>query len=110
MKDDNQSTARNVSAKDIVLFFLVISLLIPLFWYQESGDIWAAYLIALVSIIGLAYWIHLTAEKRKQAEIKAKEELDKSALARGIKYLILAIYLFVAFLIIKSLTEWMKSF
>lgn len=105
----NQPTSRNVSGKDIASVLVVLAVLFPLFWLTESGENWAAYLIVLIPIFGLVYWSRIPAKKRAEAEHNAKEELARSALGRGFKYLLWGAYVLVAIVIIKALIEWVQS-
>jgi len=107
--EDNQSRSRNVTAKDIVVACVVLGLLLPLFWFRESGEKWAVYLMAIIPVIGVAYWLDISREKRAQGEKDAKAELDKTALGRGFKYFMWAVYVFAAVVIIKSLAELVLS-
>lgn len=106
--EDNQPKSRNVTAGDIAAILVVLGLLLPLFWFRESGKTWALALIALIPIIGLIYWLRLPARKRAEAEDNAKAELDKRSLGRGFKHLIWGVYVLAAAVIVTALAEWMQ--
>lgn len=65
--------------------------------------------MAIIPVIGVAYWLDISREKRGQGEKDVKAELDKTALGRGFKYFMWAVYVFAAVVIIKSLAEWVQS-
>ncbi len=106
----NQSRSRNVTAKDIITALVVIGLMLPLAWLKENGEQWASYLFALIPIMALSYyWLKVPAEKQEQADIKVKDELNKSILGRGFKYFTWLIYGYVCFIIIKLISGWVQS-
>ena len=108
-EENEQSRSRDVTAKDILSVIVVLGLLLPLFWFKESGEKWAVYLIALIPVIGVAYWLKIPVDKRVQAEKDTKAELDRSALGRGFKYFMWAVYVFATVVIMVSLVEWIQS-
>lgn len=73
-----ESKSRKVTSKDIFTAIIVVSFLLVIGWFKETGEKWAGIILAAIPLIGLILWIRLPNEQREFAEKQAKEELRRS--------------------------------
>lgn len=106
MTDKEESRhSKNVTSRDLLQAVLVVVAGLILVWYKETGSRIAAFVFAIIPIVGLLYYLRIPAEKRKKAEREANSELRKSTIG---KFWIGFIWLFGILSIILIIHSFLK--
>lgn len=74
--------SKNATSKELLQAALIVAAMLILFWYKETGSRVAAFVFAIIPIVGLLYYLRIPAEKRKKAEQEAHAELRKSTIGK----------------------------
>ena len=102
---EKNNLSKNVTSKELLQAALIVAAFLILGWYKETGSRIAAFVFAIIPVVGLLYYLRIPAEKRKKAEREANSELRKSTVG---KFWISFIWLFGIFSVILIIHSFLK--